>query len=171
MAELDGPRARSLRLKILGRDIDDEHGLRARPVPRASGWPTSWTSSIARERLSLDDGVRLFRVPRSPRGSARWRTASASAAHGADTFYNFNLRLEATERLRGQLSSSARLHACGPGDPDSYTMSLEQVFDKLRARAISRSPKSTSSTACTRPAVLVLHGPAARLKAIRPKCS
>ena len=36
-----------------------------------------------------------------------------------------------------------------PGDPGAYTMSLEQAWDKLRQRArISRSPKSTSSTAC-----------------------
>ena len=36
-----------------------------------------------------------------------------------------------------------------PGDAGAYTMTLEQVWDKLRSARTSRSPRSTSSTACT----------------------
>ena len=54
--------------------------------------------------------------------------------HGARTYYNFNIRLEATNVCVASclFCSFARLQ---PGDPGSYTMSLEQVWDKLRQRA------------------------------------
>jgi aminodeoxyfutalosine synthase len=54
--------------------------------------------------------------------------------HGARTYYNFNIRLEATNVCVASclFCSFARLR---PGDPGSYTMSLEQAWDKLRQRA------------------------------------
>jgi aminodeoxyfutalosine synthase len=54
--------------------------------------------------------------------------------HGARTYYNFNIRLEATNVCVASclFCSFARLQ---PGDPGSYTMSLEQAWDKLRQRA------------------------------------
>jgi aminodeoxyfutalosine synthase len=65
--------------------------------------------------------------------SAGWRTASAKAARRR-TYYNFNIRLEATNVCVASclFCSFARLQ---PGDDGSYTLTLEQVFDKLRARA------------------------------------
>ena len=85
------------------------------------------------ERLSLDDGVRLFEC-RDLHAVGALANRERERRHGADTFYNFNLRLEATNVCVASclFCSFARLR---PGDPDSYTMSLEQVFDKLRARA------------------------------------
>ena len=66
--------------------------------------------------------------------SAGWRIASARSAHGARTYYNFNIRLEATNVCVASclFCSFARLK---PGDPGSYTMSLEEAWDKLRSRA------------------------------------
>ena len=54
--------------------------------------------------------------------------------HGARTYYNFNIRLEATNVCVANclFCSFARLK---PGDAGSYTMSLEQAWEKLRQRA------------------------------------
>jgi len=53
--------------------------------------------------------------------------------HGARTYYNVNLRIEATNVCVASclFCSFARLK---PGDADAYTMSLEQVLDKVRER-------------------------------------
>jgi aminodeoxyfutalosine synthase len=87
----------------------------------------------ARERLSLEDGVRLFETP--DLHALGWlANRERERRHGALTYYNFNLRLEATNVCVATclFCSFSRLK---PGDPDSYLMSLEQVFDKLRQRA------------------------------------
>ena len=87
----------------------------------------------AGERLSLDDGVRLFACP--DLHAVGWlANREREKRHGARTYYNFNLRLEATNVCVASclFCSFARLR---PGDAEAYTMSLEQVFDKLRARA------------------------------------
>jgi aminodeoxyfutalosine synthase len=87
----------------------------------------------AGERLSLDDGVRLFRCP--DLHAVGWlANRDREKRHGGLTYYNFNLRLEATNVCVASclFCSFARLR---PGDPQAYTMSLEQVFDKLRQRA------------------------------------
>ena len=87
----------------------------------------------ARERLSLDDGVRLFAAP--DLHAVGWlANRERERRHGALTYYNFNLRLEATNVCVASclFCSFSRLK---PGDADSYTMSLEQVLDKLRKRA------------------------------------
>src|SRR6187549_3662878 len=87
----------------------------------------------ASERLSLEDGVRLFEAPDLQLVGAL-ANREREKRHGARTYYNFNIRLEATNVCVASclFCSFARLR---PGDPGSYTMSLEQLWDKLRARA------------------------------------
>jgi aminodeoxyfutalosine synthase len=87
----------------------------------------------AGERLSFDDGVRLFDCPDLL--ALGWlANREREKRHGARTYYNFNIRLEATNVCVASclFCSFARLR---PGDPGSYTMSLEQAWDKLRDRA------------------------------------
>jgi aminodeoxyfutalosine synthase len=87
----------------------------------------------AGERLSLDDGVRLFACPDLL--ALGWlANREREKRHGGRTYYNFNIRLEATNVCVASclFCSFARLK---PGDPGSYTMSLEQTWDKLRERA------------------------------------
>lgn len=87
----------------------------------------------ASERLGFDDGVRLFRCP--DLHAVGWlANREREKRHGDRTFYNFNLRLEATNVCVASclFCSFARLK---PGDPGAYTMSLEHVYDKLRQRA------------------------------------
>jgi aminodeoxyfutalosine synthase len=87
----------------------------------------------AGERLSFDDGVRLFTHP-DLYAIGRLANREREKRHGDLTFYNFNLRLEATNVCNASclFCSFSRLK---PGDAQAYTMTLEQVFDKLRARA------------------------------------
>jgi aminodeoxyfutalosine synthase len=84
-------------------------------------------------RLSLDDGVRLFECPDLL--ALGWlANREREKRHGARTYYNFNIRLEATNVCVASclFCSFARLQ---PGDPGSYTMTLEEAWDKLRSRA------------------------------------
>ncbi|HZR23521.1 MAG TPA: aminofutalosine synthase MqnE [Vicinamibacterales bacterium] len=84
-------------------------------------------------RLTLDDGVRLFESPDLL--AVGWlANRERERRHGAKTFYNFNIRLEATNVCVASclFCSFARLQ---PGDPGAYTLSLEQAWDKLRQRA------------------------------------
>jgi len=86
----------------------------------------------AGERLGLEDGVRLFACPDLL--ALGWlANRERERRHGARTYYNFNIRIEATNVCLASclFCSFARLR---PGDPGSYTMSLEQVWDKLRVR-------------------------------------
>jgi aminodeoxyfutalosine synthase len=87
----------------------------------------------AGERLSFDDGVRLFTHPDLYAVGAL-ANREREKRHGGLTYYNFNLRLEATNVCVASclFCSFSRLK---PGDEQSYLLSLEQVFDKLRARA------------------------------------
>src|SRR5919198_1532300 len=84
-------------------------------------------------RLDLDDGVRLFECPDLL--AVGWlANREREKRHGARTFYNYNIRLEATNVCVASclFCSFARLK---PGDPGAYTLSLEQAWDKLRRRA------------------------------------
>jgi aminodeoxyfutalosine synthase len=84
-------------------------------------------------RLSMDEGVRLFACPDTL--ALGWlANREREKRHGARTYYNFNIRLEATNVCVANclFCSFARLR---PGDAGSYTMSLEQAWDKLRQRA------------------------------------
>jgi aminodeoxyfutalosine synthase len=87
----------------------------------------------ARQRLSFADGVRLFNSPDLL--SLGWMAnRERERRHGARTYFNHNLRLEATNVCEASclFCSFARLR---PNDPGAHTMSLEQVFAKLRQRA------------------------------------
>jgi aminodeoxyfutalosine synthase len=87
----------------------------------------------ARERLTFDEGVRLFQAPDVL--ALGWiANRERERRHGARTFFNYNLRLEATNVCEASclFCSFARLK---PGDAGAYTMTLEQVFAKLRQRA------------------------------------
>ena len=84
-------------------------------------------------RLAFEDGVALFECPDLL--ALGWlANRERERLHGARTYYNFNIRLEATNVCVASclFCSFARLK---PGDPGSYTMSLEQTWDKLRQRA------------------------------------
>ena len=87
----------------------------------------------AGERLTLDDGVRLFQYP-DLHVLGALANRERERRHGAVTYYNYNLRLEATNVCEASclFCSFARLR---PGDRGAYTMSVEQVLDKVRERA------------------------------------
>jgi aminodeoxyfutalosine synthase len=87
----------------------------------------------AGERLEFEDGVALFNCA-DLHALGRLANRERERRHGALTYYNYNLRLEATNVCVASclFCSFARLR---PGDSHAYTMSLEQVFDKLRSRA------------------------------------
>ena len=87
----------------------------------------------ARTRLDLADGVRLFDCPDGL--AVGWlANRERERRHGGRTFYNYNIRLEATNVCVASclFCSFARLK---PGDTGAYTMTLEEVWDKLRTRA------------------------------------
>src|SRR4051812_46492163 len=84
------------------------------------------------ERLTLADGVALFEHP-DLLAVARLANREREKRHGDLTYYNYNIRIEATNVCVASclFCSFARLR---PGDPGSYTLSLEQAWDKLRSR-------------------------------------
>ena len=84
-------------------------------------------------RLELDDGVRLFESPDLL--AIGWlANRERERRHGAQAFFNHNIRLEATNVCVASclFCAFARLQ---PGDDGAYTMTLEQAWDKLRTRA------------------------------------
>ena len=84
-------------------------------------------------RLDLQDGVGLFACPDLL--AVGWlANREREKRHGARTFFNHNIRLEATNVCVASclFCAFARLQ---PGDDGAYTMSLEQAWDKLRERA------------------------------------
>jgi aminodeoxyfutalosine synthase len=87
----------------------------------------------ARERLSFDDGVALFNS--TDLLALGWiANRERERRHGARTFFNHNLRLEATNVCEASclFCSFARLKE---GMPGSHTMSVDQILNKLRQRA------------------------------------
>jgi aminodeoxyfutalosine synthase len=84
-------------------------------------------------RLDLADGVSLFDCPDLL--AVGWlANREREKRHGPKTFYNYNIRIEATNVCVASclFCSFARLK---PGDADAYTMSLDEAWDKLRRRA------------------------------------
>lgn len=84
-------------------------------------------------RLDPDDGLRLFECPDLL--AVGWlANREREKRYGNQTFFNHNIRLEATNVCVASclFCSFARLR---PSDKDSYTMSLEQAWDKLRERS------------------------------------
>ena len=87
----------------------------------------------AGERLSFDEGAALFECP--DLHALGWlANRERERRHGAKTYYNVNLRLEATNVCEASclFCSFARLK---PGDAQAFTQSVDEVLDKLRARA------------------------------------
>jgi aminodeoxyfutalosine synthase len=87
----------------------------------------------AGERLTLADGVRLFDSPDLL--ALGWlANREREKRHGDRAYYNYNIRIEATNVCVATclFCSFSRLR---PGDPGSYTMSHEEAWSKLRARA------------------------------------
>src|SRR6202158_5642880 len=83
-------------------------------------------------RLDLADGVRLFTCPDLL--LVGWlANREREKRHGRKTFYNYNIRIEATNVCVASclFCSFARLR---PGDAGAYTMSLDEVWDKVRRR-------------------------------------
>jgi aminodeoxyfutalosine synthase len=100
---------------------------------RAAGLAEIDEKLQAGERLSFEDGLRLFDAPDLL--AVGWlATREREKRHGARTYFNYNLRLEPTNVCEASclFCSFARLK---PGMPEAYTMSLEQAWDKLRQRA------------------------------------
>ena len=84
-------------------------------------------------RLDLEDGVRLFESPDLL--ALGWlANRERERRHGARTYFNYNIRIEATNVCVASclFCAFARLR---PGDAGAYTMSLEEAWDKLRRRA------------------------------------
>lgn len=87
----------------------------------------------ARQRLSFEDGLRLFEAPDLL--AVGWlANRERERRHGARTYFNHNLRLEATNVCEASclFCSFARLQE---GMPGAHTASVEQILDRLRARA------------------------------------
>ena len=86
-----------------------------------------------RERLTFEDGVRLFEHP-DLLAVAALANRERERRHGDRTYYNYNIRIEATNVCVASclFCSFARLR---PGDPGSYTMSMEEAWQKLRVRS------------------------------------
>jgi aminodeoxyfutalosine synthase len=85
------------------------------------------------DRLTLEDGVRLFDSPDLL--VVGWlANREREKRHGTRTYFNYNLRLEPTNVCEASclFCSFARLK---PGMAEAYTMSLEEAWDKLRQRA------------------------------------
>jgi len=86
-----------------------------------------------RERLSFDDGVRLFKA--QDLLAVGWlANRERERRHGARTYFNHNLRLEATNVCEASclFCAFARLK---PTDEGAHTMTVDQVLAKLRQRA------------------------------------
>jgi aminodeoxyfutalosine synthase len=100
---------------------------------RAAGLTDIADKVEARERLSFEDGERLFAA--ADLLSVGWlANRERERRHAGRTYFNHNLRLEATNVCEASclFCSFARLK---PGDSQAYTLTVEQVLDKLRARA------------------------------------
>ena len=84
-------------------------------------------------RLDREDGVRLFDTPDLL--AVGWlANRERERRHAGRTYYNYNIRLEATNVCVASclFCAFARLK---PGDPGAYTMSLDEAWDKLRRRS------------------------------------
>jgi len=83
-------------------------------------------------RLTLEDGVQLFTCPDLL--AVGWlANREREKRYASQTFFNHNIRIEATNVCVANclFCAFARLQ---PGDEGAYTMSLEQVWNKLRVR-------------------------------------
>jgi aminodeoxyfutalosine synthase len=122
-------------IRLQGSPIDTPIGPPAPIRPRLSsaGLLDISDKLAAGVRLTLEDGVRLFECP-DLLALGALANRDREERHGGRTYYNYNIRLEATNVCVASclFCSFARLK---PGDPGAYTMSLEEAWDKLRRRA------------------------------------
>ena len=84
-------------------------------------------------RLDPEDGLKLFACPDLI--AVGWlANRERERRYGAQTFFNYNIRLEATNVCVANclFCAFARLK---PGDDGAYTMTLEEAWGKLRQRA------------------------------------
>ena len=87
----------------------------------------------AGDRLELADGLQLFEC--SDLLAVGWlANREREKRHAGRTYFNHNIRIEATNVCVASclFCAFARLQ---PGDTGAYTLSLDQVWDKLRARS------------------------------------
>ena len=94
-------------------------------------------------RLDFEDGVRLFEC--SDLFTVGWlANRERERRYGHHTFYNHNIRLEATNVCEASclFCAFARL---GPDDKGAYTLTLEQALDKLRQRRHQPVERATRS--------------------------
>ncbi len=99
---------------------------------RAAGLADIADKVEAQERLSFADGERLFASPDLL--AVGWlANRERERRHGARTYFNHNLRLEATNVCEASclFCAFARLT---PDKPGAHTASVEQILDRLRAR-------------------------------------
>lgn len=96
---------------------------------RASGLSDLAEKLDAGERLTLEDGVRLFEAP-DLYAVGFLANRVREALHGDRTYFNQNIRLEATNVCVASclFCAFARLKA---GDRGAYTMTLEQAWSRL----------------------------------------
>ncbi len=82
-------------------------------------------------RLDFDDGMRLFTTPETA-ALAALANRERERRWGDLTFFNRNVHVNATNVCEASciFCSFARLKT---GDPDSYTMSLDQALSRIRA--------------------------------------
>src|SRR5512145_1377874 len=86
----------------------------------------------AQERLTFDEGVQLFETP--DLFVLGWlANRERERRHGDRTYFNHNLRLEATNVCEASclFCAFARLT---PDKPGAHTKTVEQVLERLRAR-------------------------------------
>jgi aminodeoxyfutalosine synthase len=100
---------------------------------RAAGLAHVAEKLAAGERLDAADGLRLFEA-RDLLAVGALANRERERRHGDRAYFNYNIRIEATNVCVASclFCSFARLK---PGDAGAYTLSLQQAWDKLRARA------------------------------------
>jgi aminodeoxyfutalosine synthase len=99
---------------------------------RAAGLAKVAEKLAAGERLDAADGLRLFEA-RDLLAVGALANRERERRHGDRAYFNYNIRIEATNVCVASclFCSFARLK---PGDAGAYTLSLQQAWDKLRAR-------------------------------------
>lgn len=96
----------------------------------AAGLTDLWDKVAAGERLTLEDGTRLFAA--SDVTAVGWMADRVrQQLHGDRCWFNRNLHINATNVCEASciFCSFARLET---GDPDSWTMSYEQALERVR---------------------------------------
>lgn len=96
----------------------------------AAGLTDLWDKVSAGERLTLEDGVRLFETPDVT--AVGWMADRVrERLHGDRCWFNRNLHINATNVCEASciFCSFARLET---GDPDSWTMSYDQALQRVK---------------------------------------